>query len=96
VRYVVYGAGAIGGTIGGRLQQAGREVLLVARGRQLETLQAAGLTLQTPDGEHQSAVRAVGSVREAQLEADVVVGLAMKSQHTAAALDELAGMTDQD
>jgi 2-dehydropantoate 2-reductase len=96
VRYVVYGAGAIGGTIGGRLQQAGREVLLVARGRQLETLQAAGLTLQTPDGEHQSAVRAVGSVREAQLEADDVVVLAMKSQHTAAALDELAGMTDQD
>jgi 2-dehydropantoate 2-reductase len=94
MRYVVYGAGAIGGAIGGRLQQAGCEVLLIARGRQLQALQAEGLTLQTPDGEYQSAVHAVGSVREVKLAADDVVVLAMKSQDTAAALDELVGVAD--
>ena len=32
MRYVVYGAGAIGGTIGGRLFQHGHDVVLIARG----------------------------------------------------------------
>jgi 2-dehydropantoate 2-reductase len=94
MRYVVYGAGAIGGAIGGRLQQAGREVLLIARGRQLQALQAHGLTLQTPEGEHRSALPAVGSVREVKLTAGDVVLLAMKSQDTAAALDELTATVD--
>ena len=32
MRYVIYGAGAIGGTIGGRLFQHGHDVALIARG----------------------------------------------------------------
>jgi 2-dehydropantoate 2-reductase len=36
MRYVVVGAGAIGGTIGARLYGAGFEVLLVARGQHLD------------------------------------------------------------
>jgi len=92
MRYVIYGAGAIGG----RLQQAGREVVLIARGLHLRALQADGLTLQTPEGEHQSAVRAAGSVRELNLTGEDVVLLAMKSQDSAAALDELAAVADPD
>ena len=38
MRYVIYGAGAIGGTIGARLAQHGREVALIARGPHLEAL----------------------------------------------------------
>ena len=32
MRFVVYGAGAIGGVLGGRLHEAGHEVVLIARG----------------------------------------------------------------
>ncbi|RYZ32324.1 MAG: hypothetical protein EOP01_01420, partial [Propionibacteriaceae bacterium] len=41
-RYVVVGAGAIGGAIGGRLHQAGRPVVLVARGPHLEAVVGLG------------------------------------------------------
>ena len=40
MRYIVLGAGAIGGTIGGRLAQAGHDVVLVARGAHLDALRA--------------------------------------------------------
>jgi 2-dehydropantoate 2-reductase len=35
LRYLVIGAGAVGGTIGGHLSAAGRDVVLVARGAHL-------------------------------------------------------------
>lgn len=49
MRYVVLGAGAIGGTIGGRLADAGHDVLLVARGEHLKALRGRGLRLAMPD-----------------------------------------------
>ena len=45
-RYVIVGAGAIGGTVGAVLARAGIPAVLVARGRHAETLAAEGLTLQ--------------------------------------------------
>ena len=42
MRYIVIGAGAIGGTIGGRLAAGGHEVVLVARGAHLDALRASG------------------------------------------------------
>ena len=50
MRYVVYGAGAVGGTIGGRLHEAGHSVVLIARGPHLETMRERGLTIQSPEG----------------------------------------------
>ena len=46
-RYVIYGAGAIGGVVGARLHQSGHEVVLIARGAHLEAIQTHGLTLTT-------------------------------------------------
>ncbi len=90
MRFVIYGAGAIGGVIGGRLFQAGHAVTLVARGDHLRALQGDGLTLASPDATVTLPVPAVGSPAEAQpAEGDVVV-LAMKTQDTAAAVAELA------
>jgi 2-dehydropantoate 2-reductase len=48
---VIYGAGAIGGTIGTRLRQAGHEVALIARGRHLDALRRDGLEFQRPAAE---------------------------------------------
>jgi 2-dehydropantoate 2-reductase len=90
MRFVIYGAGAIGGVVGGRLFQAGQDVTLVARGDHLRALQRDGLTLASPDATVTLPVPAVGTPAEAQpTEGDVVV-LAMKTQHTAAAVAELA------
>lgn len=50
LRYVVYGAGAVGGVIGARLHLAGRPTTLVARGAHLERIGADGLVLDTEEG----------------------------------------------
>ncbi|MFC5905911.1 ketopantoate reductase family protein [Streptacidiphilus monticola] len=93
MRYVIIGAGAVGGTIGGRLAQAGREVVLVARGAHLEALRREGLRLVTPGGAETLRLPAVGGAAElgALLPGDVLV-LAVKSQDTAAALTEWAAL----
>lgn len=96
MRYVVYGAGAIGGAVGAKLHQAGREVVLIARGPQLHAVQTHGLTLQTPEGEQRFALAAVGRPREIQFTADDVVLMAMKSQDAPTALEELASTADPD
>jgi 2-dehydropantoate 2-reductase len=90
MRFVVYGAGAIGGAIGAGLHRSGHDVALIARGRQLQALQARGVTVQTPAGEVHADVRAVGAPSELAFTAQDVVVLAMKSQDTAHALDALA------
>ena len=50
MRYIIIGAGAVGGTIGGCLFQGGHDVVLVARGAHLDALRSRGLTLATPLG----------------------------------------------
>lgn len=47
MRICIFGAGAIGGFLGGMLGAAGHEVSLLARGRHLEALRTRGLTLET-------------------------------------------------
>jgi 2-dehydropantoate 2-reductase len=92
MRFVIYGAGAIGGTIGGRLFQAGHDVTLIARGDHLRALQADGLTLRWPDGAATLPVPAAATPAEAGLQAGDVVVLAMKTQHTADAVPALAAV----
>jgi 2-dehydropantoate 2-reductase len=90
VRYIIIGAGAVGGTIGGCLAQAGHEVVLVARGAHLEALRARGLTLGTPAGTENVKVLAVGGPEEIDLSLDDVLVVATKSQDSAAAFGEWA------
>src|SRR2546423_15644570 len=94
MRYVIYGAGAIGGSLGATLHRSGQEVVLVARGRQLEALRTSGLTLQTAHGDVHTTPTTVGSVRDARIGGADVVVMAMKSQDTPAALLELREASD--
>jgi 2-dehydropantoate 2-reductase len=94
VRYIVFGAGAIGGTIGGRLAGAGREVVLVARGAHFDALTSDGLRLVSPDGEERPDVAVACTVAEAAPSGHDVVILAMKSQGTEAAVIDLASAAD--
>jgi len=87
--YVVFGAGAIGAVVGGRLRQAGCDVTLIARGRHLQALQANGLRLESPVSSDTIRLRAVGHPAEIDWGPSHVVLLAVKSQQTLVALAEL-------
>ena len=89
-RYLVVGAGAVGGVIGARLSRAGFEVELVARGAHLAALRARGLRLRSPEGDATLAVSAVAHPAEHAFGDDSVVLLAVKTQDAEAALAELA------
>ncbi|MBY8871460.1 ketopantoate reductase family protein [Micromonospora sp. PLK6-60] len=86
MRYVIIGAGAVGGTIGVRLGEAGRDVTLVARGAHLDAIRTRGLTLRTPDGAVTWRGPAADGPGQTSLPADTVLVLTVKSQDTAAAL----------
>ncbi|MFE1948951.1 ketopantoate reductase family protein [Streptomyces sp. NPDC059524] len=92
MRYVIIGAGAVGGAVGGRLAQSGHDVVLVARGPQYEALRTHGLRLRTPDGEHLLRPPVVdGPEALGTLRADDVLLLAVKTQDSVAALDAWSG-----
>jgi 2-dehydropantoate 2-reductase len=86
----VVGAGAIGGTIGGRLHQAGRDVVLVARGAHGDAIRAGGLLLRDPDGEARLVVECELAPRDVAWRDDDVVVLATKTQQAEAALRDVA------
>lgn len=96
MRYVIYGAGGIGGAIGGKLFNGGQEVVLICRGEQLAAIRRQGMTLKTPDETLQLPIRAVGHPRELVFTDQDVVVLTMKSQDTEMALRDLerAGGSD--
>ena len=90
MRYVVYGAGAVGGVIGARLHLAGLSTTLVARGAHLARIRAAGLVLDAADGRSVAAVPAIESVADLTWTDDTVILLCVKSHQTASALADLA------
>jgi 2-dehydropantoate 2-reductase len=90
VRFIVHGAGAIGGSIGARLHQHGHEVVLVARGPHLDAIRRGGLRIESPAGSEVVAVSCVGHPDEIAWRAGDVVLLATKTQDTAGSLEALA------
>jgi len=51
MKFCVFGAGAVGGFVGGMVARGDAEVSLIARGEHLSALQASGLKVITPDEE---------------------------------------------
>ena len=90
MHYVIYGAGGVGGVIGARLFAAGYRTTLIARGDHYQAVANQGLRLIAPDGEHNFRIPIVDHPRHVEWDADTVVLLCMKSQHTLAALEQLA------
>ena len=91
MRWVVVGAGAVGGVIGGRLIGAGEEVTLIARGSHADAIERAGLTVESPGGSRVYRPAALRRPGETELEPGDIVLLAVKSQDTADALAALRG-----
>ena len=84
MRFIVYGAGAIGGVIGALLYEHGSDVLLVARGAHATAIQESGLTFESATGRR--ALPIPVALSPPALGGDDVVLLAMKSQDTRDAL----------
>jgi 2-dehydropantoate 2-reductase len=89
MRFVVFGAGAIGGVVGACLHQSGHEVALIARGEHGRAIRERGLTLQRPGSTVTLAIPAVGEPAELDWNGEEIVLLATKSQDTAGALAAL-------
>ncbi len=87
-RYVIIGAGAVGGAVGGVLGRAGISTLLIARGRNAEVLATAGMTLRTPDGTFRTAVSTAARPEDVRLTHRDVLVFATKTQQLDAALQE--------
>ena len=72
MKFLIAGAGAIGGYIGARLARAGEDVTLFARGPHLAAMQARGLRVVSPEGDFEVRPRVIGDLRDAPA-ADVIV-----------------------
>ena len=51
MRIAVFGAGSVGGYFGGRLAQAGEDVVFIARGDHLKAIQTGGLRVESIEGD---------------------------------------------
>jgi 2-dehydropantoate 2-reductase len=97
MRFIVFGAGAIGGVIGARLLESGYDVTLVARGDHLEAIQRDGLRLHDVDGDRRLRIPAVKELEPATARLpETVVILAVKSQHSAQAIEMLRPVAPPD
>jgi 2-dehydropantoate 2-reductase len=96
MRFIVYGAGAVGGPIAVRLAQHGTEVIAIARGEHARLMAADGLRLDTPDETLTVRVPVVTDPSEISFRADDVVLLCVKTQDTAAVLARLAAVMPWD
>jgi 2-dehydropantoate 2-reductase len=96
MRFVVYGAGAIGGVVGARLFQHDHEVVLIARGDHYRAIRDAGLRIQDPTGEATLPIPVVDHPRRVEWRGDDIALVAVKSQQTETVLTELATVAPPD
>ena len=84
MRFAILGSGAIGSYVGAALARGGSDVVLIARGAQLEALRANGVRVLSPRGDFEARMPATDEL-EAVSDVDVVV-IAVKAH----SLPELA------
>ncbi len=90
MRVVVYGAGAIGGVVAGRLYQAGHDVTLIARGAHRRAIRDRGLRLESPAGAAVLPLEVAEHPAHMRWTPGDLLLLAVKSQDTADAIRSLA------
>jgi 2-dehydropantoate 2-reductase len=94
MRFVMLGAGAIGGVVGGQLAKAGFDVLFVDPLREhVDAINRNGLHLRGVHGHHVLRAPAVTDVAAASLGADDVVICSVKSYHMDSAMRGLRRAT---
>ena len=94
MRWLILGAGGIGGYYAARLAAAGDQVMVTARGEHLAAIQARGLSLKWEGGELHQGLLAVDQstlIRAYRAEDFDVIVLAIKAGATAAVMAALDG-----
>ncbi len=90
MRFIIYGAGGIGGVIGGHLFRQSNQVVLVGNPQHMDAINARGLKLVTGDDSFVLNIPALKTANElAPFRGDDVVMLCAKSQHTVKCLSQL-------
>ncbi|MFN0123976.1 MAG: ketopantoate reductase family protein [Blastocatellia bacterium] len=96
-RYIIHGAGAVGGLLGGRLAETGADVILIARAPVANAIRANGLTIRTPQGD--SNIRNITAVTSpvdiTPGDGDIIL-LTVKSGQTQQAIQQLRETFDRD
>ena len=90
MRFVVVGAGAVGGVVGGLLARHGHDVAFVARGEHGAHIAEHGLTVSTPTEDWVVRTAVAPTSGELGVESADVVLIAVKSQDTDGVLADLA------
>ena len=94
MRYIIYGAGAIGGSVGGHLFRAKKEVVFIeVMPAHVQAIRENGLKLVTPESTYTLKVPVVTAPGQITFKSEDVVFLCLKGQHTEAALRDLKAVT---
>ena len=89
MRFVIFGAGAVGGVVACRLAGHGHDVAVIARGAHGEVIARSGLTIESPEGSETRHLPVAPTPAALGIRPGDVVLLAVKSQDTPAALAAL-------
>jgi len=92
MQVVVFGAGAVGSVLGGRLALCKHDVLLVCREAHARAINEHGLRLRSATGDHVAHPRATVALAASDLTAQTWLVLTVKSQHTRRCAEEIAGV----
>jgi 2-dehydropantoate 2-reductase len=93
MRYVIIGAGAVGGMLGARLYQHSRDrpPLLIARGENGAAIARDGIRMRTADEDSTLRVNVADGPESVRLLHDDILVLTTKTQQAQAALDQWVG-----
>jgi 2-dehydropantoate 2-reductase len=94
MRYAIVGAGAIGAYVGASLARAGAEVVLIARGAQLQAFRVSGVRVLTDRGDFAAAPACTDTCADVS-PVDVVI-LALKAHQIAGMLGEIRHLLRDD
>jgi 2-dehydropantoate 2-reductase len=96
MRIVVFGAGAVGGVIAGRLFENGHDVVAIARGAHFEAMRDNGMQLVDPDHTVTLQVPVVDDPARIEWRPDDVVLVTTKTQDSTGAFEALAAAAGPD
>jgi len=95
MKFVVMGSGGVGGFFGGKLARGGQEVWFVARGEHLKAMQAAGLRIESSEGNYTIPPGRITGRTEDAGPADVIL-ICVKSYDTESATRQLIPIVKHD
>ena len=89
MRFIIFGAGAVGSTVGAHFSKAGTDVLLIGDPPHIEKIQTNGLKMSGKYGEFVTSPPGCSSLDDWQFQPDDIVFLCVKTYDTPVVIDQL-------